>query len=155
MNQNIINSILSTCNKIDKGIKSKDFTLDKVSDFIPLTNEIITSLFDSILIGEFVSESINKQIQNIKDRLDFLAEIESKLSENPNIDDITKGEVNKFKDQIQEIQNILSYYLLFSEDIQIILQNPEKDEIFTPSKAKYQSDKDSDILRLFSLNLSL
>ena len=155
MNQNIINSVLENCNEIDKGIKSKEFTLDKVSDFIPLTDKSITSLFDSILIGEFISESINRQIQNIKDRLDFLAEIESKLSENPDIDDITKEGVNKFKDQIQEIQNILSYYLLFSEDIQIILQNPEKDEIFTPSKAKYQSDKDSDILKLFSLNLSL
>jgi hypothetical protein len=155
MNQNIINSVLERCNEIYEGIKSNNFTLGNITDFIPLTNEIITSLFDSILIGEFVSESVNKQIQNIKDRLDFLAEIESKLSENPNIDDITKGEVNKFKDQIQEIQNILSYYFLFSEDIQIILQNPEKDEIFTPSKAKYQSDKDSDILRLFFLNLSL
>ena len=155
MNQNIINSVLENCNEIDNGIKSKEFTLDKVSDFIPLTDKSITSLFDSILIGEFISESINRQIQNIKDRLDFLAEIESKLSENPDIDDITKEGVNKFKDQIQEIQNILSYYLLFSEDIQIILQNPEKDEIFTPSKAKYQSDKDSDILKLFSLNLSL
>ena len=51
MNQNIINNVLKTCNDIDKGIKSKDFTLDKVSDFIPLTNKIITSLFDSILIG--------------------------------------------------------------------------------------------------------
>lgn len=155
MNQNIINSVLENCNEIEKGIKSKEFTLDKVSDFIPLTDKSITFLFDSILIGEFISESINGQIQNIRDSLDFLAEIESKLSENPDIDDITKGGVNKFKDQIQEIQNILSYYLLFSEDIQIILQNPEKDEIFTPSKAKYQSEKDSDILKLFSLNLSL
>jgi len=155
MNQNIINSVLENCNEIEKGIKSKEFTLDKVSEFIPLTDKSITFLFDSILIGEFISESINGQIQNIRDSLDFLAEIESKLSENPDIDDITKGGVNKFKDQIQEIQNILSYYLLFSEDIQIILQNPEKDEIFTPSKAKYQSEKDSDILKLFSLNLSL
>ena len=113
MNQNIINSVLENCNEIDKGIKSKEFTLDKVSDFIPLTDKSITSLFDSILIGEFISESINRQIQNIKDRLDFLAEIESKLSENPDIDDITKEGVNKFKDQIQEIQNILSYYILF------------------------------------------
>ena len=155
MNQNIINSVLENCNEIDKRIKSNNFTLGNITDFIPLTDRIIISLFDSILIGEFVSESINEQIQNIKDSLDFLAEIESKLSQNPNINNITKGEVNKFKDQIQEIQNILSYYLLFSEDIQIILQNPEKDEIFNPSKAKYQSDKDSDILRLFSLNLSL
>lgn len=155
MNQNIINNVLKTCNDIDKGIKSKDFTLDKVSDFIPLTNKIITSLFDSILIGEFVSESINKQIQKIKDSLVFLAEIENKLSRNPNINNITKGEVKEFKEQIQEIENILNYYFLFSQDIQIILQNPEKDEIFTPSKGKYQSDKDSDILKLFSLNLSL
>ena len=155
MNQNIINNVLKTCNDIDKGIKSKDFTLDKVSDFIPLTNKIITSLFDSILIGEFVSESINKQIQKIKDSLVFLAEIENKLSRNPNINNITKGEVKEFKEQIQEIENILNYYFLFSQDIQIILQNPEKDEIFTPSKGKYQSDKDSNILKLFSLNLSL
>ena len=155
MNQNIINNVLKTCNDIDKGIKSKDFTLDKVSDFIPLTNKIITSLFDSILIGEFVSESINQQIQKIKDSLVFLAEIENKLSRNPNINNITKGEVKEFKEQIQEIENILNYYFLFSQDIQIILQNPEKDEIFTPSKGKYQSDKDSDILKLFSLNLSL
>ena len=155
MNQNIINDVLKTCNDIDEGIKSKDFTLDKVSDFIPLTNKIITSLFDSILIGEFVSESINKQIQKIKDSLVFLAEIENKLSRNPNINNITKGEVKEFKEQIQEIENILNYYFLFSQDIQIILQNPEKDEIFTPSKGKYQSDKDSDILKLFSLNLSL
>lgn len=155
MNQNIINNVLETCNDIDKGIKSKDFTLDKVSDFIPLTNKIITSLFDSILIGEFVSESINKQIQNIKDSLDFFPDIEIKLSENSNIKKTTKEEFNKFREQIQEIQNILNYYFLFSEDIQIILQNPEKDEIFTPSKGKYQSDKDSDILKLFSLNLSL
>ena len=63
--------------------------------------------------------------------------------------------VKEFKEQIQEIENILNYYFLFSQDIQIILQNPEKDEIFTPSKGKYQSDKDSDILKLFSLNLSL
>ena len=155
MNQNIINNVLEPCNDIDKGIKSKDFTLDKVSDFIPLTNKIITSLFDSILIGEFVSESINKQIQNIKDSLDFFPDIEIKLSENSNIKKTTKEEFNKFREQIQEIQNILNYYFLFSEDIQIILQNPEKDEIFTPSKGKYQSDKDSDILKLFSLNLSL
>lgn len=155
MNQNIINSILSTCNKIDKGIKSKNFTLDKVSDFIPLTNEIITSLFDSILIGEFVSELINEQIQKIRGNLDFLADIEIKLSEDSNIEKKTKEDFNKFREQIQEIQNILNYYFLFSEDIQIILQNPEKDEIFTPSKSKYQSDKDSDILKLFSLNLSL
>ena len=73
MNQNIINNVLETCNDIDKEIKSKDFTLDKVSDFIPLTNKIITSLFDSILIGEFVSESINKQIQKIKDSLVFFS----------------------------------------------------------------------------------
>jgi hypothetical protein len=156
MNQNIINNVLKTCNDIDKRIKSKDFTLDKVSDFIPLTNEIITSLFDSILIGEFVSELINEQIQKIKKSLDFLADIETKLSdENSNIEKTTEEGFNKFKEQIQEIENILNYYFLFSEDIQIILQNPEKDEIFTPSKAKYQSDKDSDILRLFSLNLSL
>lgn len=155
MNQNIINNVLKTCNDIDKGIKSKDFTLDKVSDFIPLTNKIITSLFDSILIGEFVSELTNEQIQKIKESLDFLADIEIKLSENSNIEKTTEEGFNKFKEQIQEIQNILNYYFLFSEDIQIILQNPEKDEIFTPSKGKYQSDKDSDILKLFSLNLSL
>lgn len=156
MNQNIINNVLKTCNDIDKGIKSKDFTLDKVSDFIPLTNKIITSLFDSILIGEFVSESINKQIQNIKDSLVFLADIETKLSdENSKIEETAEEGFNKFREQIQEIENILNYYFLFSEDIQIILQNPEKDEIFTPSKGKYQSDKDSDILKLFSLNLSL
>lgn len=156
MNQNIINNVLKTCNDIDKGIKSKDFTLDKVSDFIPLTNKIITYLFDSILIGEFVSESINKQIQNIKDSLVFLADIETKLSdENSKIEETAEEGFNKFREQIQEIENILNYYFLFSEDIQIILQNPEKDEIFTPSKGKYQSDKDSDILKLFSLNLSL
>ena len=155
MNQNIINNVLKTCNDIDKGIKSKDFTLDKVSDFIPLTNKIITSLFDSILIGEFVSELTNEQIQKIKESLDFLADIEIKLSENSNIEKTAEEGFNKFKEQIQEIQNILNYYFLFSEDIQIILQNPEKDEIFTPSKGKYQSDKDSDILKLFSLNLSL
>ena len=156
MNQNIINDVLKTCNDIDEGIKSKDFTLDKVSDFIPLTNKIITSLFDSILIGEFVSESINKQIQNIKDSLVFLADIETKLSdENSKIEETAEEGFNKFREQIQEIENILNYYFLFSEDIQIILQNPEKDEIFTPSKGKYQSDKDSDILKLFSLNLSL
>ena len=151
MNQNIINNVLKTCNDIDKGIKSKDFTLDKVSDFIPLTNKIITSLFDSILIGEFVSELTNEQIQKIKESLDFLADIEIKLSENSNIEKTAEEGFNKFKEQIQEIQNILNYYFLFSEDIQIILQNPEKDEIFTPSKGKYQSDK----LKLFSLNLSL
>ena len=155
MNQNIINNVLKTCNDIDKGIKSKDFTLDKVSDFIPLTNKIITSLFDSILIGEFVSELINEQIQKIKESLDFLADIEIKLSENSNIEKTAEEGFNKFKEQIQEIQNILNYYFLFSEDIQIILQNPEKDEIFTPSKGKFQSDKDSNILKLFSLNLSL
>jgi hypothetical protein len=155
MNQNIINNVLKTCNDIDKGIKSKDFTLDKVSDFIPLTNKIITSLFDSILIGEFVSELTNEQIQKIKESLDFLADIEIKLSENSNIEKTAEEGFNKFKEQIQEIQNILNYYFLFSEDIQIIFQNPEKDEIFTPSKGKYQSDKDSDILKLFSLNLSL
>ena len=104
MNQNIINNVLKTCNDIDKGIKSKDFTLDKVSDFIPLTNKIITSLFDSILIGEFVSESINKQIQKIKDSLVFLAEIENKLSRNPNINNITKGEVKEFKEELERVE---------------------------------------------------
>jgi len=98
---------------------------------------------------------INEQIQKIRGNLDFLADIEIKLSEDSNIEKKTKEDFNKFREQIQEIQNILNYYFLFSEDIQIILQNPEKDEIFTPSKSKYQSDKDSDILKLFSLNLSL
>ena len=78
------------------------------------------------MIGEFVSESINKQIQNIKDSLVFLADIETKLSdENSKIEETAEEGFNKFREQIQEIENILNYYFLFSEDIQIILQKAD------------------------------
>jgi len=117
--------------------------------------DIISSLFDSVLIGEYLDKDIDKQLEGIRNNLTYTQQLEKEILPNEDKYKTILAFINSLKDKTNEIQGVIKHYLLFIEDIQIILQNPEKDEIFTPSKGKYQSDKDSDILKLFSLNLSL
>ena len=147
-----ISTILANIQNIGENEDSLVYKeIDVLNSYV---QNIISSLFDSVLIGQYLDKDIDKQLKQIRNNLTYTENIESSIPKEDKYKPILSL-IEHLKNKTNEIQNIINYYLLFSEDIQIILQNPEKDEIFTPSKGKYQSDKDSNILKLFSLNLSL
>ena len=116
---------------------------------------IISSLFDSVLIGEYLDKEIDKQLEWIRNNLTYTEQLENEILPNKDKYKAILLLLNSLKTKTNEIQNIINYYLLFSEDIKIIINNPEKDEIFILSKSKYQSVSDSETLKLFTLNLFL
>lgn len=116
---------------------------------------IISSLFDSVLIGEYLDKEIDKQLEWIRNNLTYTEQLENEILPNKDKYKAILLLLNSLKTKTNEIQNIINYYLLFSEDIKIIINNPEKDEIFILSKSKYQSVNDSETLKLFTLNLFL
>ena len=115
---------------------------------------IISSLFDSVLIGEYLDKDIDKQLKEIRNNLTNTENIESSIPKEDKYKPILSL-IEPLKNKTTEIQNIINYYLLFIEDVKTIINNPEKDEIFILSKSKYQSVNDSETLKLFTLNLSL
>ena len=116
---------------------------------------IISSLFDSVLIGEYLDKDIDKQLEGIRNNLTYTEQLENKILPNKDKYKTILAFINSLKDKTNEIQGVIKHYLLFIEDVKTIINNPEKDEIFILSKSKYQSDNDSDILKLFTLNLFL
>ncbi len=115
---------------------------------------IISSLFDSVLIGEYLDKDIDKQLKEIRNNLTNTENIESSIPKEDKYKPILSL-IEPLKNKTTEIQNIINYYLLFIEDVKTIINNPEKDEIFILSKSKFQSVNDSETLKLFTLNLSL
>ena len=150
-----IESSISTINIGNIGENEDSLVYKEIDVLNSYVQNIISSLFDSVLIGQYLDKDIDKQLKQIRNNLTYTQQLEKEILPNEDKYKTILSLIEPLKNKTNEIQNIINYYLLFSEDIQIILQNPEKDEIFTPSKGKYQSDKDSDILKLFSLNLSL
>ena len=112
-------------------------------------------MFDSVLIGEYLDKEIDKQLEWIRNNLTYTEQLENEILPNKDKYKAILLLLNSLKTKTNEIQNIINYYLLFSEDIKIIINNPEKDEIFILSKSKYQSVNDSETLKLFTLNLFL
>ena len=131
---------------------------NKIYEYNREAENIISSLFDSVLSGEYIylSSEINyngnyEQLKKARTFLTYTEEIEN----TPNKQHPFLLLINSFKDRFVEISKIIKYYVLFLEDIKTIISNLEKDEIFILSKSKYQSVNDSETLKLFTLNLFL
>ena len=131
---------------------------NKIYEYNREAENIISSLFDSVLSGEYIylSSEINyngnyEQLKKARTFLTYTEEIEN----TPNKQHPFLSLINSFKDRFVEISKIIKYYVLFLEDIKTIISNLEKDEIFILSKSKYQSVNDSETLKLFTLNLFL
>jgi hypothetical protein len=168
MSQNITNyigKISETINEIKSSIstilkktrENGDFLTSeeaykKINSLNDNAQNIISFLFDSVLIGEYLDKDIDKQLEGIRNNLTYTENIESSI---PKEDKYILSLIDSLKNKTNEIQNIINYYLLFIEDVKTIINNPEKDEIFILSKSKYQSVNDSETLKLFTLNLFL
>ena len=168
MSQNITNyigKILETIKDIKSSIstilektrENGDFLTSeeaykKINSLNDNAQNIISFLFDSVLIGEYLDKDIDKQLEGIRNNLTYTENIESSI---PKEDKYILSLIDSLKNKTNEIQNIINYYLLFIEDVKTIINNPEKDEIFILSKSKYQSVNDSETLKLFTLNLFL
>ena len=153
-----IESSISTINIGNIG-ENEDFlvykeTYKKIKSLNDNTENIISFLFDSVLIGEYLDKDIDKQLKQIRNNLTYTENIESSIPKEDKYKPILSL-IEPLKNKTSEIQNIINYYLLFIEDVKTIVSNPEKDEIFILSKSKYQSVNDSETLKLFTLNLSL
>ena len=116
---------------------------------------IISSLFDSVLIGEYLDKDIDKQLEWIRNNLTYTEQLENEILPNKDKYKAILPLINSLKDKTNEIQGVIKHYLLFIEDVKTIVSNPEKDEIFILLKNKYQSVNDSETLMLFTLNLFL
>ena len=116
---------------------------------------IISSLFDSVLIGEYLDKDIDKQLEWIRNNLNYTEQLENEILPNKDKYKAILPLINSLKDKTNEIQGVIKHYLLFIEDVKTIVSNPEKDEIFILLKNKYQSVNDSETLKLFTLNLFL
>ena len=116
---------------------------------------IISSLFDSVLIGEYLDKDIDKQLEWIRNNLTYTEQLENEILPNKDKYKAILPLINSLKDKTNEIQGVIKHYLLFIEDVKTIVSNPEKDEIFILLKNKYQSVNDSETLKLFTLNLFL
>ena len=130
-------------------------TCEKIKSLNDNAQNIISFLFDSVLKGEYLNKDIDKQLEWIRNNLTYTEQLENEILPNKDKYKAILLLLNSLKTKTNEIQNIINYYLLFSEDIKIIINNPEKDEIFILSKSKYQSNNDSEVLKLFTLNLLL
>ena len=170
MNQNITNyigkipetikdiksSISTILEKIENIGENEDSLVYKeIDDLNSYVQNIISFLFDSVLIGEYLNKDINKQLEQIRNNLTYTEQLENKIPPNKDKYKAILLLINSLKNKTNEIQNIINYYLLFIEDVKTIISNLEKDEIFILSKSKYQSVNDSETLKLFTLNLFL
>ena len=171
MSQNITNyigKILETIKDIKSSIstilektrENGDFLTSeeaykKINSLNDNAQNIISSLFDSVLIGEYLDKNIDKQLEGIRNKLTYTEQLENEILPNKDKYKAILLLINYLKNKTNEIQNIINYYLLFIEDVKTIINNPEKDEIFILSKSKYQSVNDSETLKLFTLNLFL
>ena len=171
MSQNITNyigKILETIKDIKSSIstilektrENGDFLTSeeaykKINSLNDNAQNIISSLFDSVLIGEYLDKNIDKQLEGIRNKLTYTEQLENEILPNKDKYKAILPLINSLKDKTNKIQGVIKHYLLFIEDVKTIVSNPEKDEIFILSKSKYQSDNDSDVLKLFTLNLLL
>jgi len=170
MSQNITNYIGKIPKTIEKIESSISALLDKIEnigeiedslvykeidDLNSYVQNIISFLFDSVLKGEYLNKDIDKQLEQIRNNLTYTEQLENKIPPNKDKYKTILSLIEPLKNKTSEIQNIINYYLLFIEDVKTIINNPEKDEIFILSKSKYQSDNDTDVLKLFTLNLFL
>lgn len=155
-----IKAIESSISTISKRIEeNEDFltskeAYEKIKSLNDNAQKIISYLFDSILIGEYLNKDSYNKLEKIRKKLIYTENIESRIPKEDKYKPILSL-IEPLKDKTNEIQNIINYYLLFIEDVKTIINNPEKDEIFILSKSKYQSDNDSNVLKLFTLNLFL
>ena len=108
---------------------------------------IISSLFDSVLIGEYLDKDIDKQLEWIRNNLTYTEQLENEILPNKDKYKAILPLINSLKDKTNEIQGVIKHYLLFIEDVKTIVSNPEKDEIFILLKNKYQSVNDSETLK--------
>ena len=130
-------------------------TCEKIKSLNDNAQNIISFLFDSVLKGEYLNKDIDKQLEQIRNNLTYTEQLENKIPPNKDKYKTILSLIEPLKNKTSEIQNIINYYLLFIEDVKTIVSNPEKDEIFILLKNKYQSNNDSEVLKLFTLNLFL
>ena len=130
-------------------------TYEKIKSLNDNTQNIISFLFDSVLIGEYLDKDIDKQLKQIRNNLTYTHQLEKEILPNEDKYKTILAFINSLKDKTNEIQGVIKHYLLFIEDVKTIVSNPEKDEIFILLKNKYQSNNDSEVLKLFTLNLFL
>ncbi len=167
MNQNTTNSYISKsldiAKDIDKKLRAEDFDIiNNIGSFISSVEEIISCLFNSILIGEFITDTNFENLNSSQEGLDFsvienidLPSIENILANNKVIPDSTRSSIEIFKEHIIQIKSIISdLYIPFVKDVRVILKNQEKDAIIT-SSYKYQSINEDYITGLFFLNIRL
>lgn len=167
MNQNTTNSYISKsldiAKDIDKKLRGEDFDIiNNIGSFISSVEEIISYLFNSILIGEFITDTNFENLNSSEEGLDFsvinnidLLSIENILANNKEISDLTRSNIEIFKKRIIQIKSIISdLYIPFVKDVRVILKNREKDAIIT-SSYKYQSISEDYITGLFFLNIRL
>ena len=149
-----IESSISTINIGNIGENEDSLVYKEIDVLNSYVQNIISSLFDSVLIGQYLDKDIDKQLKQIRNNLTYTENIESSIPKEDKYKPILSL-IESLKNKTSEIQNIINYYLLFIEDVKTIVSNPEKDEIFILLKNKYQSNNDSEVLKLFTLNLFL
>ena len=152
-----ISTILANIGNIGENEDSLVYkeTYEKIKSLNDNAQNIISFLFDSVLIGEYLYQDIDKQLEGIRNNLTYTEQLENKIPPNEDKYKTILPLINSLKDKTNEIQGVIKHYLLFIEDVKTIVSNPEKDEIFILLKNKYQSNNDSEVLKLFTLNLFL
>lgn len=168
MNQNTTNSYISKsldiAKDIDKKLRAEDFDIiNNIGSFISSVEEIISYLFNSILIGEFITDTNFENLNSSEEGLDFsviknidLLSIENILANNKEISDLTRSNIEIFKKRIIQINSIIfDLYIPFVKDVRVILKNQETDIVIT-SSYKYQiTNNDDYVLKIFFLNIYL
>lgn len=168
MNQNTTNSYISKsldiAKDIDKKLRAEDFDIiNNIGSFISSVEEIISYLFNSILIGEFITDTNFENLNSSQEGLDFsvienidLLSIENILANNKKIPDSTRSSIEIFKKRIIQIKSIISdLYIPFVKDVRVILKNQEADIVIT-SSYKYQIANNEDhVLKIFFFNIYL
>lgn len=168
MNQNTTNSYISKsldiAKDIDKKLRAEDFDIiNSIGSFISSVEEIISCLFNSILIGEFITDTNFENLNSSQEGLDFsiienidLLSIENILANNKEIPDSTRSSIEIFKERIIQIKSIIfDLYIPFVKDVRVILKNQERDIVIT-SSYNYQITNNNDyVLKTFILNISL
>ena len=168
MNQNTTNSYISKsldiAKDIDKKLRAEDFDIiNNIGSFISSVEEIISYLFNSVLIGEFITDTNFENLNSSQEGLDFsviknidLLSLENILANNKEISDLTRSNIEIFKKRIIQINSIIfDLYIPFVKDVRVILKNQETDIVIT-SFYKYQITNNNDyVLKIFFLNISL
>ena len=168
MNQNTTNSYISKsldiAKDIDKKLRTEDFDIiNNIGSFISSVEEIISYLFNSVLIGEFITDTNFENLNSSQEGLDFsviknidLLSLENILANNKEISDLTRSNIEIFKKRIIQINSIIfDLYIPFVKEVRVILKNQETDIIIT-SFYKYQITNNNDyVLKIFFLNISL